>query len=248
MPSSASGGTPGSAAHAAGALNGLNEMDCNGLAEVAPELALGVLTGRERAQAIMHLDGCDACRGYVRELAITEEELLGLLPGCEPPAGFKTRVMSRLGFAGRHHRRPPRRPQWILAAAAAVIAAAAGLGGWGLHGAAPASSPAGSMAQPALHTAALSTASHQTIGKIFLYSGSPGWLYMTVDTGSGNGTIICQLEGRDGRMTTIGSFRLTGGYGHWGSPEPLQPATLTGARLTTADGKTLATASFTPLG
>jgi hypothetical protein len=126
MPSSASGGTPGSAAHAAGALNGLNEMDCNGLAEVAPELALGVLTGRERAQAIMHLDGCDACRGYVRELAITEEELLGLLPGCEPPAGFKTRVMSRLGFAGRHHRRPPRRPQWILARTVAWLDAANG--------------------------------------------------------------------------------------------------------------------------
>lgn len=76
---------------------------------------------------------------------------------------------------------------------------------------------------PALHTAALTTASHQTIGTIFLYNGRPGWLYMNVDIGSGNGTIICQLEGRDGSITTIGSFRLTGGYGSWGSPEPLPP-------------------------
>ena len=52
LPLSASGGLPGNAAHAAGVLNGLNEMDCDGLAEVAAELALGVLTGRERAQGI----------------------------------------------------------------------------------------------------------------------------------------------------------------------------------------------------
>ena len=48
----ASGGLPGNAAHAAGVPNGLNEMDCNSLADVAAELALSVLTGRERAQGI----------------------------------------------------------------------------------------------------------------------------------------------------------------------------------------------------
>ena len=136
----------------------------------------------------------------------------------------------------------------LAAAAATIIAVAAGLGGWGMRGAAPASPPAGSVAQPALHTAALTTASHQTIGTIFLYNGRPGWLYMNVDTGSGNGTIICQLEGRDGSVITVGSFRLTGGYGHWGSPEPLPPAAVTGARLATAGGKALATASFSPPG
>ena len=52
LPLSASGGLPGNAAHAAGVLIGLNEMDCGGLAEVSAELPLGVLTGRERAQAI----------------------------------------------------------------------------------------------------------------------------------------------------------------------------------------------------
>ena len=104
------------------------------------------------------------------------------------------------------------------------------------------------MAQPALHTAALTTASHQRIGTIFLYNGHPGWLYMNVDTGPGHGTVICQLKGRDGRSITVRSFRLTGGYGHLCSPEPLPPATVTGARLATAGGKALATASFSPPG
>ena len=134
----------------------------------------------------------------------------------------------------------------LPAAAATIIAVAAGLGGWGMRCAAPASPPAVSVAQPALHTAALTTASHQTIGTIFLYNGRPGWLYMNVDIGSGNGIVICQLEGRDGSVTTVGSFRLTGGYGHWGGPEPLPPAAVTGARLVTAGGQALATASFSP--
>ena len=113
-------------------------MDCDGLAEVAAELALGALTGRERAQAIMHLDGCGTCREHLRRLALTEEDLPGLLPGCGPPAGFETGVIGRLGFTRRHRRQPPTRPRWMLATAAAaveavvaVVALTAGAGGYG---------------------------------------------------------------------------------------------------------------------
>ncbi len=58
----------------------LNDMTCAELADVAAELALGVLTGRERAVAIAHLDTCDACREHVRQLMATGEQLRGLLP------------------------------------------------------------------------------------------------------------------------------------------------------------------------
>jgi len=47
-------------------------MGCAGLAEVAAEVALGVLTGRERAQAIAHLNR-DGCREDVRQLMATSE-------------------------------------------------------------------------------------------------------------------------------------------------------------------------------
>lgn len=67
---------------------------------------------------------------------------------------------------------------------------------------------------------------------------------MTVDTGSGNGTVICQLQDRDRHLITIGSFRLAGGYGSWGSPEPVPAAAVTSARLTAATGSVLATARF----
>ena len=76
----------------------VTEMSCAEFGDSAAELALGVLTGRERARALAHLDHCDACRENVRQLAVTGEELVGLLPAIEPPAGFETRVMERLGL------------------------------------------------------------------------------------------------------------------------------------------------------
>jgi hypothetical protein len=245
----------------------VNEMGCAEFAEAGAELALGVLTGRERARALAHLDRCDACRENVRQLTVTGEELVGLLPAIEPPAGFETRVMERLGLGtptpapaparrvsparrfgrkladwiggaltGRGGMSRPRRMLAAAAVAAAVIVA--GLGGWGLHGAT--SSPAASP----LSSAAFLTASHQTAGKVYFYDGDHRWLYMSVDIGSGNGTVICQVEGPDGHLTTVGSFRLAGGYGYWGSPDPVANGPLTGARLVTTAGTVLATATF----
>src|SRR5580700_9724420 len=242
----------------------VNEMGCAEFADAAAELALGVLTGRERAQALAHLDQCEACRENVRQLTVTGEELVGLLPAIEPPAGFETRVMERLGlgtpapapspaparrvslarrfglkladWTGRGGVSYPRRMLSAAAVAAAVIVA--GLGGWGLHAAT--SSPAASP----LSSATLLTATHQTAGQIYFYDGSHRWVYMSVDIGSGNGTVICQVEGPDGHLTTVGSFRLSGGYGYWGSPDPVTNGPLTGARLVTTTGTVLATATF----
>ena len=255
----------------------VNDMGCAEFGDVAAELALGVLTGRERARALAHLERCDACRENVRLLTVTGEELVGLLPAIEPPAGFETRVMDRLGLGTPAPAQAPARPLsparrlgrklagwfgggrtgkgWIgsgtghgwasrprrILAAAAVAAAVvvAGLGGWGLHGAT--SSP---VASP-LTSAPLLTASHQTAGHIYFYDAGSRWLYMSVDLGSlDNGTVLCQVEGQDGHVTTVGSFRLSGGYGYWGSPVPATSGPLTSARIVTTTGTVLATAAF----
>jgi len=252
-----------------------NQMSCGEFADVAAELALGVLTGRERAQAVAHLDECDSCREHVRQLSLTGEEMLGLLPSREPAEGFESRVMGRLGLAtpsqasqgpprlaspslataslgGEPDPKGPRSPKrWtrrmLTVAAAALAVVACGLGGWGLRGAmAPSGGAHGTTAEAPLREAALLTAAHQTEGKVYLYDGSPRWLYMAVDThGSSNDSVICQLETRGGGTVTIGSFRLEGGYGAWGSPDPIAASQVTGARLTTLSGTVLATASFT---
>jgi hypothetical protein len=72
-------------------------MTCAHVHDVAAELALGALTGRERAGAIAHLEKCRVCREDVRQLMATGGQLLALLPPAAPPAGFETRVLQRLG-------------------------------------------------------------------------------------------------------------------------------------------------------
>jgi hypothetical protein len=254
-----------------------NEMSCGEFADVAAELALGVLTGRERAQAVAHLDECDSCREHIRQLSLTGEEMLGLLPGREPAEGFESRVMGRLGLAAPSQASPsqatpsfappslvtaslgggpdpngqrgPKRwtRRMLTVAAAALAVVAVGVGGWGLRGAvAPPGGAHGTSAEAPLREAALLTAAHQAEGKVYLYDGTPRWLYMAIDThGSSSDNVICQLETRGGGTITIGSFRLEGGYGAWGSPDPISASQVTGARLTTTNGTVLATASFT---
>jgi hypothetical protein len=277
-------------------LDDMDDMSCDEFAEVAAELALGVLTGRERAAALAHLDGCESCREHVRELTMAGDELLALLPAAEPPAGFESRVLDRLGFtapgqqpsavasqpadvrvltddranrrADRQNRpanpppdqpanRPPDRPvgrpagrprntfsRRLLAAAAVAVALIGGGVGWGLR---DATAPAASSTSSALRTAALVTGDHRAVGQVFVYNHSPWWMYMSVNIeGQGSAIVECQLQTADGHFTTVGQFRLTNGYGSWGSgPYTAGPGgTIMGARLLSANGTVLATATF----
>jgi hypothetical protein len=238
-------------------------MDCDEFSPLAAELALGVLTGRDRADAIAHLEHCGGCRETVRQLAMTGEELVQLLPAVEPPPGFETRVMDRIGvpvpsgfsgrvFPGRPRPGRPRRgpalwgrPRRVLAVAAVALAVvAAGLGGWGLRAATapvPARAP---LSAAAMLSAGRAHGSQARVGHVYFYAGGSPWLYMSVDIGSGNTVVTCQLRGPDGRYTTLGTFRLNDGYGYWGSPVAPTRGPVTGARLVTPAGTVLATARF----
>ncbi len=254
-------------------MNENSDMTCAELADVAAELALGVLTGRERALAVAHLDNCDACREDVRQLMATGEQLLELVPPAEPPAGFETRVLERLGMpvpppepprlrritrrdkaprltgpppgqarpgGGQHSgtRRPGRLRRALAAAAVGVAVVAAGIGGWRIG-----VSTTPTDASP-LSSGTLLTANHESAGHIFLYSGNPPWLFMSVDMGSGDEPVTCQLIAANGQVSTVGTFRLADGYGSWGSPDPGPITDLRGARIVSASGAVLATATF----
>jgi hypothetical protein len=228
-------------------MSGLGPDDGHHLADGGTELGLGVLTGRERARAVEHLQQCGRCRARVHRMAFTSDELLRLVPGQQPPAGFSTQVTDRL----RQARRVPgrsRRPRVLAAAAAVVLLGTAGVAGWGLRTAPEPSGPGGPTGSAALSTAALFTPAHQAIGKVYLHAGSHTWMFTTVDLAAGDTTVICQLTDRAGRVITVGSFRVTGGDGYWGSPEPDQPSAVTSARLITTAGAVLATASFAASG
>jgi hypothetical protein len=274
-------------------MNESDDMTCAGLADVAAELALGVLTGRERAMAVAHLDTCDACREDVRQLMETGEQLRELLPPVEPPAGFETRVLARFGLpatapppgppaatrpgqgtgtggGGKDRRpphdearpggdrpgggrpgsdrprgratRPPRLRRALAAVAVGLAVVVAGAGGWRIG---EGTAPAASTAPGALSSVGLLTVDHDNVGTVYLYSGPPRWMYMSVDVEGGSEMVTCQLVGANGKVHTLGSFRLTDGYGAWGSPDPGNIGAVQGARLVSASGTVLATATFT---
>ncbi|MFE5812761.1 hypothetical protein ACFQ6S_04965 [Streptomyces sp. NPDC056479] len=171
-----------------------------------------------------------------------------------------------------------RRPRaGVAVAAAAAIALGCGFGGWAvgtaIEGASAPSSPSSEPpgAEHGLLTASLLTPGHRPVGRIFAYTGSPGWIYMSVDLGpdgsrSGSqaeeeseaidsrngydeypeaGKVSCRLERSDGTSVRIGEFSLDdAGRGYWGAPTPVAPETVSGASLLNADGSVLATAHF----
>ena len=47
----------------------MSAYSCAQLRDLAPEFALGVLGGAQRAEAIMHVNGCARCQAPVNELS-----------------------------------------------------------------------------------------------------------------------------------------------------------------------------------
>ncbi|MEU9478480.1 hypothetical protein [Streptomyces sp. NPDC048191] len=240
-----------------------SDANCDKLREIGAELALGVLPGRERAEAVAHLDRCADCREYVRQLTLVGDRLIGLLPDREPPSGFENRVARRLaeqlpapegavgafGRASRRLRGRARRARLRLAAVATALTVAVGFAGWGIGTAVEqivASAPAPG-SEPMLVGDMTSTASGGgTVGEVYAHPGAPGWIFVSVALAgphaSYTGMVTCLLEHSDGTTVHVGDFPLARGRGEWGVAAPGDLSTLTGARLTTSGGTVLATA------
>ena len=96
----------------------MSAYTCSQLRDVAPELALGVLGGAERAEAIMHVNSCARCQALVNEYTEVADAIPLLAPEMEPSPGFEGRVL-----ASERSRRRRTTRRWV--ASIAVVAAAA---------------------------------------------------------------------------------------------------------------------------
>jgi hypothetical protein len=76
----------------------MTAMQCDELIELAPELALDIVCGAQRAKALDHLDTCAMCQQVVAALAGVSDQLLLLARGVDPPAGFERKVLQRAGL------------------------------------------------------------------------------------------------------------------------------------------------------
>ena len=214
---------------------------CSEVREAAAEFALDILSAPERSRMAAHLLRCPDCRAEVDAMSAVSSRLLELVPGTEPPLGFDEVVLARVGADDRARRRrflrrAPRFIAGMAAAAAAVVLLVGSLSlGW-FHGS------GGQHGTSAVLTADF-VQNGRSVGEVYAYS-SRAWLDMTVTGVRGANRVTCQLVGKDGRLTTVGSFDLVDGAGQWGAPDPGGFAGVTAARLVNLTGHLIATASF----
>jgi hypothetical protein len=218
------------------------EQPCEAFSDDLALLALGTLSGRERAIVLAHLEGCAQCSEEVEQLSLAADSLLPLAPEVNPPAGFEVRVFERMGIEVPSRGRPalsgPRRLVLGVAAAVVAVGGAFGVGLWVDHSPAPAPAQAG----PALFESDLTSANHYR-GEIYLAQGHPGWLFMTVDGAGTTGYVTCRLETQSGVDITVGKFWLSAGTATWASALSVPAATVRTASVVTSDGTVLARAT-----
>ena len=195
--------------------------DCAVCRELAPELALGLVTGPERAQAHAHLQGCAECRAYVGELAGLHDRLRELVPPVEPPVGFEQRVLSRIGTAtaARRPAAPPEpagRARWrrgrlaIAAAAVAVVFA----GGWA-GGSATSDRPV--TGAPAVAAPLLAGDRH--VGDVVVARDRPAFVSLYLDVPSA-GRLSCTFLRTDGTVAGETWYDADRGTSWWGVALP----------------------------
>ncbi|HUZ21632.1 MAG TPA: zf-HC2 domain-containing protein [Acidimicrobiales bacterium] len=239
---------------------------CGRFADDLAELALGTLTGRERAELLGHLEGCPRCTEEVEGLSAAADSLLLAVPEAEPPVGFEVRVLDRLAAArrdpsvprlgarrrgGRRWAGPAGAPRTrsarrlvASAAAAALLAASVGFGigratgGGGRSNAAPGVALNGNVVE-----ASLLSAGHAR-GVVYVDEGDPGWLFMTVERMGSVGPVTCEVTTASGHTVMLGTFWLQSGHGAWASQLPGNLGPLRSARVRASDGTVLASASL----
>jgi hypothetical protein len=192
---------------------------CGGTRELLPEMAAGVAAGDERAHALRHLAECSACRTELDAAATTVDELLLLAPAKEPPAGFEKAVLAKVAPATG---KPRRRAALLWAASVAMAALLAGGGVWW-------NTADDRQAADSYHDALRTGKGHsfyaapvtapggRQVGSVFIYRGSPSWMYAIVDSVPGDADHAVRVTTWDGRQLVVGWLRVySDGRGAWG--------------------------------
>lgn len=173
---------------------------CAELDERLEELALGEVVEPARSRLLAHVSACGECRGRLDAMLGLTDSLLALAPAHEPPPGFETRVLERLGMAQTQAPRH-RRARWLaVAAAVAILAALVGgvaLGRRGGNGA----------QESAVRTGEIVRADGSHVGSIRLVDApQPYALVMIEHPQPGTDSVTCRLELPGGRMVDVGSW------------------------------------------
>jgi hypothetical protein len=223
----------------------VRERGCEEYGDELAELALGVLTGRDRARVLSHVESCPRCAEELEILSRTADSVVQAAPDMEPPLGFEVRLFERMGLSDVAPRRRRLRASRWVPAVVGVAAAALALGlGLSLTSSSP--SPTVTAQPQGAHrvvTAAL-VEHGATVGHVMTVSGRKPWISMMMSDSSAHGTVTCVVVTDDGKTHHVGTFEADKGYGAWIAPLPVNPSHVRTAEVESPSGTVIATATL----
>ena len=223
----------------------VRERGCEQYSNDLAEVALGVLTGRERAQVLAHVESCPRCADELEHLSRVADTVVQSAPEMEPPLGFEVRLFERMGVTDVRPRRRRFRPSRWVPAAVGVAAAALALG----LGLSLTSSPSPTVTAQAAHNGQQVTRADlmengETVGHVVIVGGHSPWMSMTLADSAVHGTVNCVVVTDNGVTHRVGTFVAHEGYGAWSAPMHVNPAEVRTAEVVSPSGTVLASATL----
>jgi len=182
-------------------------ITCVTARERAPELALGILDGEERAEMLVHLDECSSCQAVAAEHSEVADLFAHLAPHVDAPLGFERRVVG----AFRSERRIFTRRAILTAAAVIAAATIASIAVVRVVDA-DRDTP---IASPELRTVAMVGSGGTEVGRVTVSDGVPAALAVSVDYSVPDGVYALRVKSDGAATDLIGTITIVGGRGEW---------------------------------
>jgi len=211
--------------------------ECEAFQDDLAVLAMGGLTGHDRARTLAHLEGCPRCTARLEELSAAVDALTTLIPEATPPEGFAERTVAQFR-SERTTARPWARRVVAVAAVVVTLALGAGVGEW-------VATSQGNAPATAFRAVPLRSAQGTEGSVVLVSTGNRGWLWMTVHDAPNSGTVTCSVLLTDGSRREVGRFSLAGGYGEWTATLPFAVTSVRAVTLLDQAGTRVAVARVT---
>jgi hypothetical protein len=226
----------------------MHTLTCAEMRELAPELALGVLGGAERADALAHVEHCGPCRAVVSDLTATAEVLPLAAPEAEPPPGFEGRTMRALGASKREARLRWAKVVAFTAAAAAIVSIVmVRVVDRGRDDTTPVASLPSDATVSDVWSAPMITPTGDDVGRAFVSDGTPAAVgldvrYYAMPTGD----YTIEAHRGDGTTADIGTVAIVDGHGSWAGTAPTKRGDVVAISLLGAGGNEVCRAAANP--
>jgi Putative zinc-finger len=226
-------------------------LTCGEARELIPDLALGTLSGDDRALVLDHLGTCNSCGTEAVDLAAVIDDLLKLAPHIDPPGGFESKVLARMAAADAvaQRRSAWRRPRVLIGSAAAAVVVVGALSGAIIATRGRTSGLDEQYVQTIralggqeLRAAPLS-AGGAPWGQAFVYRGKSSWVFVSMSWDVPDGDYHIVLDRSDGPSATVARIRLVRGQGSVGMTVG-DTRTVTLVRVVDPAGQTVCTAKL----